>query len=86
MLKIVVIMSEGASNIIGWIDVDALHAPGVVGKQGFEGFEVVALDEEVVLRGLRVTDNAALGCSVRLEETEGNKGCGAEGVFFAGPG
>ena len=85
MLEVIVVVLEGRPGVVGRIDVDALHAPGVVGKQGLEGLEVVALDEEIVPRGLAVTDNAALGCGVGLEETEGNKGCGTEGVFFTGP-
>jgi hypothetical protein len=86
VLEVIVVVLEGRPGFIGRVYVDALHASGVVGKQGFEGLEVVALDEEVVLCGFRIADYAAFNRGMRLEEAKGNKGCGVEGVFFAGPG
>ena len=35
------------ARIVRGINVDALHLPGVVRQQGFEGQEVVAFDQEV---------------------------------------
>jgi len=40
------------TSIIGRVDVDALDLPGVVGQEGFEGQQVIALDEQVAAAGL----------------------------------
>jgi hypothetical protein len=40
-------MLKGGAGIIGRIYVDALYLSGIEGQQGFEGFEVVALDYNV---------------------------------------
>ena len=47
MLQAVVVMLEGAAGVVGRVDVDAFDLPGVVGQQGFEGVQVVALDQQV---------------------------------------
>ncbi|MDR2783477.1 MAG: hypothetical protein LBB48_06505 [Treponema sp.] len=54
MLHVIVIMLKGASGIIRRVYVDAFHLPGIEGQQGFEGFEVVALDYEVSCIGIAV--------------------------------
>ena len=38
---------ERGAGIIGWIDVDALHLPGVFVLQRFQGQEVVPVDEHI---------------------------------------
>jgi hypothetical protein len=86
VLEVVVVMLEGAAGVVGRIDVDALHTTGIVGEEGLEGFEVVALDEEVVSLRIRIADDAPCDGSVRLEEAERDKGGCAESIFFAGPG
>ena len=35
MFQRVIIMLEGAAGVVGRIDIDALHLPGVEGQQGF---------------------------------------------------
>jgi hypothetical protein len=85
VLEVVVVVSECAAGIVGRIDVDALDPTTVVGKKGLEGFEVVALDEEVVLGGLGVAYYAAIYGRMGVEKTEGDEGCGSEGIFLAGP-
>jgi hypothetical protein len=47
MFHVIVIMLKGASGVVRWVYVDALHLSGVEGEQGFQGFEVVALNYEV---------------------------------------
>jgi hypothetical protein len=37
------------ARVVGRVNVDALHLSRVVGEQGFEGEQVIALDEEVVV-------------------------------------
>lgn len=48
MLQIVVVMGKGAARIVGRIDVDALHLARIVGEEGLEGFQIVALNEQIV--------------------------------------
>ena len=40
-------MLERRAGVVRRIDVDALHAPGVVGQQRLQGFKVVTLNEHV---------------------------------------
>ena len=47
VLQIVVVMREGGARVVGWIDVDTLHPPGVEGQQGLERLQVVVLNEHV---------------------------------------
>jgi len=71
---------------VGRIDVDKLQTASIIRQKGFEGFEVVALDEKVVLGALGITERASFVSLMGLEKTEGNEGCSAEGVFLTGPG
>jgi hypothetical protein len=47
MFEVVVVVLEGALGVVGRVNGDAPDAPGVVWQQGFEGVEVVALNEQV---------------------------------------
>ncbi len=82
MLKVIVVVLKGRACIVGRVDIDALHTSGVIRQQGLEGLEVVTLDEEVILRGFRIADNAPSNGGMGLEEAKGNEGGCAEGVFF----
>jgi hypothetical protein len=44
-------MLKRAFGVVGRVYKDAFDLATVKGQQGFEGFEVVALDEEIVLDG-----------------------------------
>jgi len=66
VLKVVIIVLEGATGIVGRIYENAFHASGIVRQQGFEGLEVVSLDEEVVLCGFKVADYAAFNVSANF--------------------
>jgi hypothetical protein len=45
-------MLKGASGVIGRVYVDTLDLSGIEGQQGFQGFKVVTLDNDV--SGIRV--------------------------------
>jgi|GEM_PF-4479184 len=47
VLEVVVVVLKGVLGVVRRVYVDALHLPGVVGQQGLERFEVVAVDEHV---------------------------------------
>ena len=47
MLQIVVVMFKGASGVVRRVYVNALHLARIVRQQGFEGVQVVALNEHV---------------------------------------
>ena len=48
MLDAIIVVLEGAAGVVRRIYVDALHLAGEVLLQGFEGEEVVPVDEAVV--------------------------------------
>lgn len=50
-VDVVVVDPVLIAGVVGRVDVDALDLAGVVGQQGFEGKEVVALDEQVSAAG-----------------------------------
>ncbi len=52
MLKVIVVMLEGAFGVVGRIDEDALHPAPVERQQGLEGLQVVALDQQVARGGI----------------------------------
>ena len=47
MLQIVVVVLEGRARVVGRIDIDALHPPGVERQQRLQRFQIVALDQHV---------------------------------------
>ncbi len=51
-VDIVIIDPVLVAGVVRRVDVDALHLSGVIGQQGFEGNEVVALDNEVARAGV----------------------------------
>ena len=46
-VHLVVVNPAFVAGVVGRVDVDALDAAGIAGQQGFEGVEVVAVDDEV---------------------------------------
>jgi len=48
--KFIVVNPLLFAGVVGGVDVDALDLAGVGGQQGFEGQEVVALDDEVAIQ------------------------------------
>ena len=53
VLQVVVVMLKRAFRVVGRVNEDAFDLASVEGQQGFQGFEVVALDQEIVLDGRR---------------------------------
>jgi hypothetical protein len=47
MFQLVVVVLESRLGVVGRVDVDALHLPAIVGQQGFQGEQVVTLDQQV---------------------------------------
>ena len=47
VLKIVIVMLEGAPRVVRRVYENAFHATGVIGKQRLQRFKVVALNEHV---------------------------------------
>ncbi len=47
MLKVIVVVLERRTRVVRWVNENAFDLPCVVGKQGLQGFEVVAFDDEV---------------------------------------
>jgi hypothetical protein len=52
MFHIIIVVFKGASGVIGRVYIDTLDLSGIEGQQGFQGFKVVALDNDV--SGVRV--------------------------------
>ena len=48
MFELVVVVRKRTLGVVGWVDEDALDAAPVKGQQCLQGFEVVAVDEQVV--------------------------------------
>ena len=48
-VDLVVVDPAFVAGVVGRVDVDAFDAAGVAGEEGFEGVEVVAVDDEVVV-------------------------------------
>ena len=48
-VRVVVIDPPLVARVVGRIDVDALYAPRVPRQQGFQGMEVVPVDDEVAI-------------------------------------
>ena len=48
-VHLVVVGPAFVAGVVGRVDVDALDAASVAGKQGFESLEVIAVDDEVVV-------------------------------------
>ena len=56
IIHIVVVDPFLVSGIVGWIDIDTLDSPLVFGKQGFQRFEVVAVNDFIAtICGSRVS-------------------------------
>lgn len=64
---VVVVDPAFVSGVVRRVDVDAFDAPGILGEEGFEGVEVIALDDEV--SGIWVATGEFF---IRLEEAEGD--------------
>ena len=47
MLQIVVVMLEGTLGVVGRVDKDALHLPGIKRQQCFQRIQVIALNQAV---------------------------------------
>jgi hypothetical protein len=47
MLQIIVVMLEGTAGVVGGVNENAFHFPGIVRKQGLEGVQIVALNEHI---------------------------------------
>lgn len=65
-IHIIIVNPPLITSVIGWVDIDTLHLPRVIGQQGFQGFEVVALDQQVprlgvARRQLRVAMDEPIG-------------------------
>lgn len=78
MLKIVVVMLEGAASVVGRINVDALHLSGIVREKSLEGVQIVALNEHVASVAVAVGQVRRF-----FEKAIGRKG-GAVNVLLAG--
>ena len=46
-VRVVVVVLESAARVVGRVDEDAFHSARVVGQQGLQRVEVVALDQHV---------------------------------------
>ena len=49
-IDVVVVGPFFVARVVGRIDIDALDLPGVNGQKGLEGFEVVAVNDEVIVQ------------------------------------
>ena len=93
VLQVVVVVLKRAFGVVGWVDEDAFHLPPVKGQQGFEGFEVVALDEQVVVQPLspalspegRGSNNRRGMDGHLLQQPVGHAGGGGEGACAVEP-
>jgi len=81
VLQVVVVMLKRALGVVGRVNKDALDLPAVEGQQGLQGFEVVALDEQVVCLGAA---GVAVACH-RLQQSVGHASGGDEGVLAVEP-
>ena len=74
MLQVVVVVLEGALRVVRRVDEDALHPAPVKRQQGLEGLQVVALDQQVLLR----LHGIAMG-GYGVQQPVGHLGGGGEG-------
>jgi len=72
--------SSSVAGVVGWVDVNALHLIAVIGQQGFERVQIVALDEQVAGAGL--ADRAV---AVAVDEAVGDVLIVIDDGFFADP-
>ena len=54
MFQLIIIMLKGTLRVVGWINIDALHPAPVERQQGFQGQQVVALNQQIVGVGFAV--------------------------------
>ena len=47
VLQIIVVMLKRRASVVGWVDVDALHLPGILALQCLQRQEVVPVDEHI---------------------------------------
>ena len=59
-IDVVVIDPLFVARVVGRIDIDALDLPGVNGQKGLEGFEVVAVNDEVIVQADLVRERFVL--------------------------
>lgn len=58
---VVVVDPALVASVVGWVDVDALDTVGIAREQGFEGMQVIAVDDEVVVCIARVAGAGFVG-------------------------
>jgi hypothetical protein len=80
----VIVMLKGAAGIVGRVNVDTFYLACKLLLQGFEGEEVVAVDETVV-KDIFFAD-ALLGMVALGKIFQQDTGFEAGAVFFADPG
>lgn len=71
---------KSVAGVVGRVDVDAFDLAGVVGQEGLEGQEVVALDEEVA--GVGVADGEG---GVGAQEVVGHLSVVVDDGVFSDP-
>lgn len=78
---IVVIDPVFVTGIVGRIDVDALDTAFVVGEQGFQGFEIVAVNNAILSTGSVVSE-----CVLRVEHPKRYVVVMVDYLIFPNPG
>src|SRR5688572_24362293 len=66
-VNVVIVGPAFVARVVGRIDADAFHLSGVVRKQGFEGDEIVSLNDEIARSRITTGEIRHI-----LEQVEGN--------------
>ena len=52
MLDVIIVLLKGASCIVRWINIDALHLPGVLALQRFQRQQIIPVDKHICCVGI----------------------------------